>query len=160
MKIRLFMSSGAAILAGIASISAIANGVAPDSFSFGSPGDARNIDRVIIIKAGDIYFEPKMITVRAGQTVKFIVTNTGKLPHEFILGNQSEQEEHEKEMLTKHSTNMMESDANGIAVAPGQSGTLIWKFAGPGTIKYGCHEPGHYVVGMVGTIKILLADRG
>jgi len=159
MQIRSFMKFGAAMLVGIASIPTFAHNAAPDSFPFGHPGDAKKVDHVITIQAGDIFFEPKMLTVQAGQTVKFIVINIGKLPHEFILGNKSEQEEHEKEMLAKHNTIMMENDANGIAVAPGESGTLIWKFTSPGTIKFGCHEPGHYAAGMVGTIKILSAGR-
>ena len=44
------------------------------------------MNRVIVIKAGDIFLYPKTVMVRVGQTVKFIVTNTGKPSHEFVLG--------------------------------------------------------------------------
>ena len=52
----------------------------------GRPGDLKAVDRVILINADDIKFDPNAITVRVGETVKFVITNRGVLSHEFEIG--------------------------------------------------------------------------
>ena len=118
----------------------------------GQPGDAKAVDRVIAISAEDIKFSPATITVRAGETVKFVVTNQGKLTHEFVIGEKGEQEEHEREMQSMGA--MEHTDPNAVSLKPGETKTLIWKFDGPGALQYGCHVPGHYAAGMVGEIRV------
>ena len=43
-------------------------------------------------------YRPAAIMVRAGRRVTFDVTNAGKLPHEFILGDRATQLDHERQM--------------------------------------------------------------
>jgi plastocyanin len=43
-------------------------------------------------------YRPSSIIVRAGRRVTFTVTNVGKLPHEFILGDRATQLDHERQM--------------------------------------------------------------
>lgn len=43
---------------------------------------------------------------------------------------------------------------NALDVAPGETKELTWKFTQEGDVLYGCHEPGHYGEGRVGTITI------
>ena len=43
-------------------------------------------------------YRPSSIVVRAGRRVTFAVTNAGKLPHEFILGDHAAQLDHERQM--------------------------------------------------------------
>lgn len=170
MKMSGFLLFSLAILSVTAA--AFASGGHEERFSFGHPGQARQVDRVIPVKAGDIFFDPKSVTVRAGETVKFVVTNTGKLVHEFVLGDQAEQAEHEREMRAMASMPMqgmdmgnghgmpmsgmqgMHHDPNGIRIEPGQTVSLIWTFTRPGRVEYGCHEPGHFAAGMVGKITV------
>ena len=58
-------------------------------------------DRTIAIKATDgMRFVPRTITVRTGETVAFVVTNTGRLPHEFVIGPAAAQDAHEREMAS------------------------------------------------------------
>ena len=125
------------------------------SFSFGQPGKADRIQRTIRISATDsIRFTPSVINIRPGETVRFVVTNTGKVQHEFVIGNKKEQIEHEKEMA-KMVGMVMPDEANGISLAAGQTKTLIWQFpAKPGVVEYACHQPGHFVVGMIGKIYV------
>ncbi len=68
-------------------------------FTFGQPGDAKKVDRTIRIKALDtMRYDVRKLSVRAGETVRFIVTNTGRIRHEFMIGDATAQHEHEQEM--------------------------------------------------------------
>lgn len=130
-----------------------AQGNHAESFWFGHPA-ARNArtDAVIRIDAEDIRFVPTTVTVRKGETVAFEVHDTGKLAHEFVLGDAREQLEHEKEMEAMPGMPM--HDPNGISLRPGQTRILRWTFTRAGTIEYACHVPGHFAAGMKGTIHI------
>ena len=122
------------------------------TFWFGHPGNAVKVKRTIALSATDIKFAPLHITVTAGETVKFEIANNGKLNHEFILGSAPEQAEHDKEMAAMAGMKM--THTNGVSMAPGKTGMLIWTFTKPGTLQYACHVPGHYAAGMVGQLTI------
>jgi uncharacterized cupredoxin-like copper-binding protein len=115
-------------------------------------GEAAQVKRTIMLAATDLKFTPMQIAVTIGETVKFEVRNDGQLQHEFILGSEAEQMEHDKEMAAMAGMNMTHS--NGVSVAPGKTGTLIWTFTKAGTLLYACHVPGHYVAGMIGQLTI------
>jgi len=44
--------------------------------------------------------------------------------------------------------------AMSIFVAPGATGELVYTFTRPGTVLIGCHEPGHYALGMRAVITV------
>ena len=116
-------------------------------------GKASKVDRTIRITTLDIRFDKIRLHVRAGETVRFIVTNKGQLTHEFIIGDAREQAEHEQEM--QQMTGMdMPDEPNGITLKPGQTKTLIWTFGLEGEVELACHVPGHYAAGMVGEIFV------
>ena len=118
-----------------------------NSAAIGGPGDPKAVGRVILINAEDIKFDPRTITVHVGETVKFVITNHGSLPHEFVLGDKAEQDGHEKEMQAMGA--MQHADPNAVSVKPGETKSLIWRFGAVGTLEYACHIPGHYAAGMV-----------
>ena len=177
MKLKSFTRLAIAMLIATATLPAMAAERSASSFPFGHPGEAQNVTRVIAIKAGDMFFDPKVITVRVGDTVKFVVTNVGKVRHELALGDQAEQEKQEREMqamqnmsmqgtemkdmggVSMKGMHMMDNDPNSLSLAPGQSRSLIWVFTKAGSVEYGCHEPGHFAAGMVGTITIEQASN-
>lgn len=128
-------------------------------FSFGQPATSDESDRVVRIEARDaMRFDPATITVKPGEVIRFEITNTGKIRHEFVIGDAAEQKEHEAEMrgMTKKMPGMaMHDDANGISIAPGETKSIMWQFPNkPMKIEYACHEPGHFAAGMVGTINV------
>jgi len=124
------------------------------SFAFGQPGDPKKVDRTIRIKALDtMRYNKGELTVRVGETVRFIVTNTGKVRHEFVIGDIAEQREHAKEMAEMPGM-VMPDEANGIGLAPGETKNIVWQFAGPGTVELACHVPGHYEAGMVSRVIV------
>lgn len=124
------------------------------SFTFGRPGDAKKVDRTIRIKAlGTMRYDTREFIVRAGETVRFIVTNVSAIRHEFVIGDAAEQKEHEKEMQGMPGM-VMPDEANGISLAPGETKSIDWQFAGPGTVELACHEAGHYAAGMVSRVIV------
>lgn len=111
--------------------------------------------RTIHVRALDsLRFEPANITVRVGERVRFVVTNEGSATHEFILGDEATQMEHEQEMSMGASMEHGTMDLPALTLAPGETQTTVVTFDRPGTIFYGCHQAGHYADGMVGTITV------
>jgi uncharacterized cupredoxin-like copper-binding protein len=121
--------------------------------TFGHPGKAAQVDRTIRITTLDISMDKTRLDVRAGETVRFIVTNKGQLDHEFIIGDAREQTEHEQEMQQMAGMDMPD-ESNGMTLKPGQTKTLIWTFGPEGKVEFACHVPGHYAAGMVGKIFV------
>jgi len=111
-------------------------------------------------------YRPAAIRVRAGRRLTFAVTNTGKLPHEFILGDRATQLDHERQMqaasgggghVHHHGPEAGPAPAasGALTVPPGQTKRLTWTFDEPGIILYGCHVLGHWAAGMKGTIVVI-----
>jgi len=126
-----------------------------ESFTFGRPGDPNEADRTIEITQLDAFaFEPSELEVRMGETVTFEVTNEGETPHEFVLGDEMKQQEHES-VMQEMGGEMMLDEPNAISVEPGETKSLTWTFTEMGTLQYGCHISGHFARGMVGTIDVM-----
>jgi len=119
----------------------------------GVPGKARSVSRTIHVKMLDsMRFEPSSFQVKGGETVKFVVSNAGQLPHEFGIGTAEEQKAHAEMMLAD--PEMKHEDGSVITVQPGKVGTLIWRFSKAGEYEAGCQVPGHYPAGMKATIAV------
>lgn len=127
-----------------------------EEFSFGEPADASEATRVIEISANDNFtFDPDAIKVAAGEVVTFKVTNDGKIPHDFVLGDVAVQDEHEAEMQDMTDSDSMGHDEpNAFVIDPGETKEMTWHMTQSGEILMGCHQPGHYVAGMKGTIDV------
>ena len=109
-------------------------------------------------------YRPDAIMVRAGRRITFAVTNAGKLPHEFTLGDRATQLDHERQMRLMpasggHAHSHSHSHSGSLTVPPGETRRLSWTFEEPGLVLYGCHVLGHWAAGMKGTIVVLAPDR-
>lgn len=102
----------------------------------------------------DLRFVPDRIRVDVGQTVKFLATNRSSAEHEFFLGDAAAQDEHEAEMRAGTNANM-HFRPDDMVLMPGSSNQLTYTFAKLGELIFGCHQPGHYVAGMRGTIEVV-----
>lgn len=123
-------------------------------YTFGRPGKAEDVVRTIHVEARDIAFDPRSVEVAPGETVRIVIRNTGKLEHEFVLGDGHEQEGHAEEMMKMGSGGMHMHD-NAVTVPAGETREVVWSFpSGPATLQYACHVLGHYAAGMVGEIKV------
>ena len=143
---------GALIIAVAMTITACGGGEAANS-----PTSAKTIE----VSMTDNEFTPNSFEVTAGQKVTFRFTNDGKVDHEAILGTETEQADHESEMMNDGSgSGGMDgmdhggSDTEAITVKPGDTGTLTQTFDKTGTVILGCHESGHYASGMKATINV------
>lgn len=141
----------------------------------GSPGKASEATRTINVTMGDNFYEPVNISVKEGETVRFVVKNTGEFVHEFNIATGEMHKAHAPEMMMmmehgvlqpdhinwdaakKMQASMghgMHDDPNSVLLEPGQSGEIVWTFPEHAELEFACNVPGHYESGMVGKIKL------
>jgi uncharacterized cupredoxin-like copper-binding protein len=126
----------------------------PVTTAFGRTGDPKRVTRTVRISAADtMRFEPAQLTVRQGDTVRFVIRNTGQRMHEAVLGNADELAAH-AEMMRKH-PGMEHDEPYMVHLAPGQSGEIVWQFSEAGEFHFGCLVPGHFEAGMRGRIRVI-----
>ena len=124
-----------------------------DNSAIGQPGQESQITRTIQVEMSDsMRFSPSSITVKAGETIRFVLNNSGKVKHEFVLGTEKDLKEHYQQMLKV--PEMEHDEPNMVTVDSGKSGTVIWTFTTAGTVDFGCLLPGHYDSGMKGSVRV------
>ncbi|NBP27303.1 MAG: hypothetical protein EBU74_06695 [Betaproteobacteria bacterium] len=120
---------------------------------------ALKVDRTLEIQMDDKFrFTPGSVAVSAGETVKLVVRNIGKMPHELVLGSEVEIQNHAKLMKTGVAHDEHHASGAAITVAPGTTGELVIRFAASGSFEMACLIPGHYEAGMRGVVKVAMAS--
>jgi uncharacterized cupredoxin-like copper-binding protein len=120
---------------------------------FGQEGNPKKVTKTIKVDMTDaMRFTPSDVTVKRGETVKFVVHNDGKVLHEMVLGTKEAIKEHAE--LMKKFPEMEHADANMAHVKPGKAGEIIWQFTKPGEFQFACLQPGHFEAGMVGKVLV------
>jgi uncharacterized cupredoxin-like copper-binding protein len=138
------------------------------------PGKAADVRRTVNVVLRDISFAPESISVRAGETVRFVIKNEGSLLHEFNIGMPASHQAHQKEMMQMMDMGMLtptgidaekmkmdhggmgpmkHDDPNTVLVEPGKTKELVWRFDKATTLEFACNIPGHYQAGMVGQFR-------
>jgi uncharacterized cupredoxin-like copper-binding protein len=127
--------------------------ISKEEYAWGRQGDPARASRTIEVEMSDaMRFSPSSLDIKAGDTVKFVVRNSGKLMHEMVIGTEPELQKH-AEMMRKHPG--MEHDEPYMAhVEPGRTHQIAWTFTKPGKFMYGCLIPGHWEAGMKGVINV------
>jgi uncharacterized cupredoxin-like copper-binding protein len=119
---------------------------------------ALKVDRTLEIQMDDKFrFMPGSVAVNAGETLKLIVRNIGKIPHELVVGSELEIQNHAKLMKTGIAHDEHHVSGAAITVAPGATGELVIHFAASGSFEMACLIPGHYEAGMRGVVKVAMA---
>lgn len=130
-----------------------AHGPAPHEASAGVPGDPARVERTVRVEMEDtMRFQPSTVSVKAGETVRFLVVNKGQVAHEMVLGDTAELREHAAAMRSM--PGMHHAEPNQVHLEAGQRGTLVWRFTQPGELRFACLVPGHMEAGMVGTVAV------
>src|SRR5713101_6967152 len=125
----------------------------PAETAFGRAADPVKAQRTIVVEMRDSFeFSPSEITVKAGEIVRFVAVNAGKLVHEMVLGTMKDLEEH-KETMKQH-PDMHHDEPHMAHVAPGKSGVIVWQFTRPGEFYYACLVEDHFDLGMYGKIRV------
>ena len=121
----------------------------------GTPGTDSNdsVRTVTATLSDDMAIQLSASDFAVGDTVRFEVTNSGAIPHEFYLGDAEAQEHHAEEMADMDGQEMHDEE-DGIAVEPGATEALEYTFERAGEILAGCHEAGHYEAGMVARVTV------
>ncbi|MCD0417547.1 cupredoxin family protein [Rubrivivax sp. JA1024] len=120
---------------------------------YGRPGDATKAQRTVrIVMSDTMRFDPATITVRRGETVRFVAANGGRIEHEFVLGTTASLKAHAEEMRAM--PDMQHADPGAVRVAAGASGEIVWQFTEAGSFEFGCLIPGHFEAGMVGKVVV------
>lgn len=121
--------------------------------AWGIAGTPADVERTLTIDMTDaMRFTPDAITVKEGETVRFIVRNKGRMLHEMVIGTPAE--------LARHAAMMarfpnMEHDAPYMVHAEaGKTGEIVWTFNRAGQFEFACLIPGHYEAGMRGTLTV------
>jgi len=126
-----------------------------ETFTVGEPGKPNKVDRTVAIHMKDTAFEPASLDVKLNDTIRFVITNASTVDHEFVLGDAEAEVAHRKEMAAMADKGEdMHDDPNGIAVKPGRTRDLIWKFTRAGHFEFDCDIPGHFESGMAGAIRV------
>ena len=143
----------------------------------GQPGKASAASRTVEVAMYDSYYEPETITVKPGETVRFVVMNRGGLVHEFNIGTAATHASHQAEMamMVEHGVieadrinrdmmnmdmgggqTMKHDDPNSLLLEPGATAEVVWSFPTDRSvdIDFACNVPGHYEAGMQGDIEI------
>lgn len=121
--------------------------------SIGKPGKASEVTRTINVDMTDnMRFTPAKIDVKKGETIKFVVKNSGKIRHEMVLGSVEDLKAH-AEQMRKH-PEMEHDDPNQVQVDAGKTGEFVWKFSSAGTFDFACLQPGHFEAGMKGKVAV------
>ena len=119
----------------------------------GKPGVAAKATRTVKVDMTDaMRFTPASIGVKQNETVRLVVTNSGKLKHELVLGTEKELKEHYE--LMKKNPEMEHDEPNMVTLAPGKTGEIVWQFTRAGKVDFACLQPGHYDAGMKGAVSV------
>ena len=100
-----------------------------------------------------IRFSPATWEAQAGEPIRIILVNKGKVDHELVIGSEKEIIAHAKEMASPGAKG--HHHTNEVSAKPGQQAELVWTFKKPGQYAMACFEPGHYEAGMRGIINVV-----
>ena len=87
----------------------------------GYPGAPSEVSRTIEIDAKEIGFRQKSISVRDGETIRFVIRNTGQSAHDFAIGTAEVQSQRRELVAEMMDTGTM--DTGRMRDGIGQAGT-------------------------------------
>jgi uncharacterized cupredoxin-like copper-binding protein len=112
----------------------------------------------ITVEATDFAYHPLSITIPAGQPVTLMLTNTGKVEHDFVIDtiNVSDVSASNTSPAEHHHGDEPQFDLHFSAKA-GETSTLQFTTLEPGTYEIFCSVEGHKEAGMIS--KLIVAAQ-
>jgi uncharacterized cupredoxin-like copper-binding protein len=125
-----------------------------------------DVDRVVEVELSEFAFAAASYVFAPGETVEFVITNSGVVDHEFRLSNQDRVDEHIAGGHADHDDAAMDDDEDAhdddeaaheagaedvvLVLAAGETGTLVFTFPenDHDYTSVVCLIPGHYEAGM------------
>ena len=136
------MSRTALLAAGVVLIAAVLSATVLSTPSSATP-------QTMAVTMRHSRFAPAHVVVRRGATVRFVITNTDPIDHEFILGDEAVQRRHETGTEPAHGLVPGE-----VSVPAGTVAETTYMFSRAGVVLIGCHALGHYDYGMRGAVLV------
>lgn len=121
--------------------------VGPDVPTIGTKANPR----IVWIDMSDkLRFDPDTVAVRPGETVRFVLTNSGTVTHEFQVGPGDKVAADLVDGVIVQESDSMDA---------GSTHALVYTFAAgaptaDAPYAFACHEPGHYQAGMKGIFTV------
>jgi uncharacterized cupredoxin-like copper-binding protein len=108
--------------------------------------------QTVVVTMHHSRFQPEVVRVAPGATVRFLLRNTDPIDHEFILGDEEVQRRHEQGREREHHGEV----PGEVSVAAGAAAATTYTFprGGPASLQFACHLPGHYAYGMRGVALV------
>lgn len=149
---------------------------AESAVNWGHPGRVSDVSRTIEIETKEIGFGQKSIEVRDGETIRFVIRNTGQMVHDFTIGPIEAQARRRAQVAKAMSSGMMDtgrmqgsltqtgmsgsqadpnrskppasghSAPNAVLIHRGETRELIWSFSRIQDLEFACNMPGHYPI--------------
>jgi uncharacterized cupredoxin-like copper-binding protein len=95
---------------------------------------------------------PGDLAIRLGETLRFVVKNSGREEHELLIGTLRDLKEHAESVDTD--ADVAHDEPYMTHVAPGRTAAIVWHFTRLGIFYYGCHVPGLPGPGVIGRITV------
>ena len=113
--------------------------------------DEGDFDREIALDMSEWGFSDMQIDVKPGERIKFVVTNTGEIPHEFMFMSMAGMAAINYR-ATRADWSLLEHEAlyEKSLVLPGGEFTFVAEVTKPGVWMYMCMLPYHMQMGMMG----------
>ena len=149
------LSIGALVVATTLATIALTGGVKADVLDAGptlTEGAPATQARVVEVTLNEFSISP-VGPIEAGETIEFMVTNEGVVPHEFEITDEYAVEQHMAGGHDDHDMDkgddMVMGEESKISIAPGGTEKLVVTFDNPEEQTLAvCLLPGHYEAGM------------
>lgn len=120
---------------------------------FGRPGDAQKISRTVAVNMSDSACRtPGELALRVGETVGFLIRNSGRETHELVIGAMSGVKEHAE--AVEQDADVDHDEPYMAHVEPQAAQSIVWQFTRVGIFYYGCHVPSLPGPGVIGRITV------
>ena len=120
---------------------------------FGRPGDPKKVSRTVSVDMSNSACRtPGDLAFRLGDTVRFVVKNSGKEEHELVIGTLRELKEHAESVET--ADDVAHDEPYMTHVEPGGTEAIVWHFTRLGIFYYGCQFAGLPGPGVIGRITV------
>lgn len=103
----------------------------------------------VIVNVNHSRFDPAAFKVETGTTVRFVIHNADPIDHEFLLGDEADQNRHESGTHSEHGAIPGE-----VSLPAGTTQSTTYTFTEPGKLIIGCHLPAHYAYGMRADVTV------
>ncbi|HJV63281.1 MAG TPA: plastocyanin/azurin family copper-binding protein [Albitalea sp.] len=123
---------------------------------FGIAGHPRKLSRTVLVDMReDLRFAPDTVRVKQGDTLRFVLHNSDRVRHEWVLGDRAEIER--QAAARRANAAALPEQVHALHVDPGQTEEVVWTFNRVGTFQFACVTPGHREGGMVGSVTVMPA---